>query len=304
LIRALAARQPIECCSGHFPVELHAFEIQGGHHMFVRIRKSTEKLRLSLVETSRVSGKVRQEHVASLGSIPQSMTAPERREFWSRLDVRFASLGNRIDLDAVRALIAVTVPPPSKAELDILDLEDYAEAWQRIADVFRPLENPPSPAKEALRAMSDGVKAKEYAAAAARVAKAKERIERVRNGEDAGLKEPFDPSNPAYRAAVDQWGRAVQDMYLIDEARFREILSTPEAVAEIVADKKADEDFKAHEGRWAAEREKRSKAARKGWSRYYEFFEAQRDYRKSLEVTRSADPSSFGDRARSGVSRP
>jgi hypothetical protein len=63
---------------------------------------------------------------------------------------------------------------------------------------------------------------------------------------------------------------------LIDEARFREILSTPEAVAEIVADKKADEDFEAREARWKAEREKRSKAARRGWRRYREFFEEQR----------------------------
>jgi hypothetical protein len=42
--------------------------------MFVRPRKSMSKVRLSLVETRRVGGKVKHEHVASLGSLPQAMT--------------------------------------------------------------------------------------------------------------------------------------------------------------------------------------------------------------------------------------
>jgi hypothetical protein len=240
--------------------------------MFVRIRKSTEKLRLSLVETRRVGGKVRHEHVASLGSIPQTMTVPERREFWSRLDMRLASLGNRIDLDAARALIAARAPPPTKAEIDILDLERYAEAWQRIANFFGPRELRQTAFKQAMREMSDALKAKEHSNAAARVAKAKERIERVRKGEDAGLKQPFDPGNPSYVAAVKNVGRAVRSLYLIDDDRLREISMRPEAIAEATADQE-------REARWAAEREKRSKAARKGWSRYYEFFEGQRHYR-------------------------
>jgi hypothetical protein len=42
------------------------------------------------------------------------------------------------------------------------------------------------------------------------------------------------------------------------------------------AEMKADEELKAQ---WEAEREKRSKAARKGWRRYREFFEEQRRWR-------------------------
>ena len=226
--------------------------------MFVRIRKSTKKLRLSLVESRRVDGKVRHEHIASLGSIPQTMTVAERREFWRRLDMRLAALGNRIDLDAARALIAAHAPPPTKAEIDILDLERYAEAWQRLADFFGPHEFKQTAFKQAMRKMSEALKAKEHANAAARVAKARERIERVRKGEDAGLKQPFDPSNnPAYLAAIANMGRAVQDMYLIDDDRLREIANSPEALAEMTAEQEL-------ETRLMAEREKRSKAARKG----------------------------------------
>ena len=46
---------------------------------------------------------------------------------------------------------------------------------------------------------------------------------------------------------------------------------------------KADEDLKA---RFAAEREKRSKAARKGWSRYGQFFEEQRRWRAEMKERR------------------
>lgn len=242
--------------------------------MFVRIRKSTERLRLSLVETRRVGGKVRHEHVASLGSIPQAMTPSERREFWSRLDIRLAALGNRIGLGAARALIAARVPPPTKAEIDILDLERYAHAWQGIANFFEPHEGyRETPFEQAMHEMSAAVKAKEYGDAAARVAKAKQRIERVRKGEDAGLRQPFDPNNPAYRAAVRNMGRVVRKLCLIDDDRLREIASN-EAIAD---EAKADEE---REARWNAKREKRSQAARKGWSRYHEFFEQQRHYRR------------------------
>jgi hypothetical protein len=240
--------------------------------MWLRIRKSKSKLRLSLVGTRRVGGKVRHEHIASLGSLPQAMTAVDRREFWLRVELRLATLGNRIDLEAVRALIAAAAPPPSKAELDIVDLERYAEAWGRVADFFGPHEFKQTPFKAAMREMSDAVRANEHTQAAARVAKAKERIERVRKGEDAGLKAPFDPNNPAYLAAVANMGRVVRDLYLIDEDRLRKIVSLEGGAAEM----KADQEI---EARWTAERAKRSRAAQKGWRRYELFFDEQRRWR-------------------------
>jgi hypothetical protein len=178
-------------------------------------------------------------------------------------DRALAALGNWIDLEAARALIAARAPPPSKVEIDILDLELYADAWRRIADFFGPHEFKRTPFEAAMREMSDAVKAKEHSNAMARVAKAKERIERVRKGEDAGLKAPFDPSSPAYLAAVANMGRVARSLYLLDEDRLREISMSPEAIADATARQE-------HEARWAAAREKRSRAARKGWSRYYE----------------------------------
>jgi hypothetical protein len=248
--------------------------------MFVRIRKSKSKLRLSLVETRRIGGKVRHEHVASLGSLPQAMTAADRQEFWRRLEPRLAALGNRIDLEAACPLIGAIAPPPTKTEIDILDLERYAEAWQRIADFFGPHEFKPTPFHRAMGEMSDAVKAKEHGAATARVAKAKERIERVRKGEDAGLKKPFDPSgDPAYLAAGANMARVVQGLYLINDDRLTEIRMNPEAAASAMADQKL-------EARVAEERAKRSQAAQKGWRRYAEFFDEQRHWRREASKAR------------------
>lgn len=48
-----------------------------------------------------------------------------------------------------------------------------------------------------------------------RVEVAKDRIARVERGEDAGLKKPFSPNDPAYLAAGEKMARAVRDLHLI-----------------------------------------------------------------------------------------
>jgi hypothetical protein len=50
--------------------------------MFVRFRETPRRLQLSLVETSREGGKVRHEHVASLGAVPMPLSVAGRVEFW------------------------------------------------------------------------------------------------------------------------------------------------------------------------------------------------------------------------------
>ena len=50
------------------------------------------RLQLSLIETRRCDGKVRHEHIASLGS-----SVAERIAFWTRLHERLAKLANRVD---------------------------------------------------------------------------------------------------------------------------------------------------------------------------------------------------------------
>jgi hypothetical protein len=65
--------------------------------MFVRFRETPYRLAMSLVETRRENGKVRHEHVASLGSIETPLSVAVRIEFWRGLHERLAQLSNRLD---------------------------------------------------------------------------------------------------------------------------------------------------------------------------------------------------------------
>jgi hypothetical protein len=114
--------------------------------MFVRFRPSLRRLQLSLVETRREGGKVRHEHVASLGAIPTPLTVAGRVEFWQRLHQRLGRLLNRLDgemqtkiLDAVHA----RVPMPTVDEIHALNLEEAKQhemAWRiSIPQAFVPL---------------------------------------------------------------------------------------------------------------------------------------------------------------------
>jgi hypothetical protein len=73
--------------------------------MFVRFRETKNfretktRLRVSLVETRRVEGKVRHEHIASLGSVPMPPEVDDRLAFWHRLHDRLANLANQVDHD-------------------------------------------------------------------------------------------------------------------------------------------------------------------------------------------------------------
>jgi hypothetical protein len=67
------------------------------HHMFVRFRENASRLQVSVVETRRVGGRVRNEHVAGFGSVVLPMTVPDRIRFWNRLHVLLARRSNRLD---------------------------------------------------------------------------------------------------------------------------------------------------------------------------------------------------------------
>src|SRR5215510_1726404 len=58
--------------------------------MFARFRRTRHRLQVSLVETRRVGGKVRHEHVAGLGSIETPPSVDARLAFWVRLHQRLA----------------------------------------------------------------------------------------------------------------------------------------------------------------------------------------------------------------------
>jgi hypothetical protein len=49
--------------------------------MHVRARLRRRRLQISPIDTRRVDGKVRQEHIALLGSVPPAMTPADRLAF-------------------------------------------------------------------------------------------------------------------------------------------------------------------------------------------------------------------------------
>jgi hypothetical protein len=117
------------------------------------------RLTISLVENRRANGKVRQQHVAHLGSIlgedlpafwdradPPGRGAASnkwsfwrRHWFWENVDQRLARLANRVgpDMEAIRQAIAKRVPPVSEEEWQFLDTMswDWLEKnWQSLVD--------------------------------------------------------------------------------------------------------------------------------------------------------------------------
>ena len=91
--------------------------------MFVRFRQTASRLRASLVETRSVAGKVRNEHVASLGLIRQPMAAADRVAYWQALFPRLdrLRLSNYLDdaartkvMDQISARIPAIMPDQSE----------------------------------------------------------------------------------------------------------------------------------------------------------------------------------------------
>ena len=99
--------------------------------MFIRFRSDGARLYVSLVRTRRVEGKVRQQHLASLGSIILSPSVADRVAFWARLHERLSKLANRIDPAAqgkIMGDIHARVPMPTPDEQRALQLENATMA--------------------------------------------------------------------------------------------------------------------------------------------------------------------------------
>jgi hypothetical protein len=166
--------------------------------MFVRFRQSVERLQLSIVETRRVAGKVRHEHIASLGSISATLSIADRIEFWARLHERLGRLSNRIDAEALGRLLGSVherIPMPTIAEQRALQLENAqadARFWEGVQDM-----NATTVAeyKELVGGIEGTISKGEKAAAYAgeRAAAAKDWIARIEKGETVpgGLGRPL-----------------------------------------------------------------------------------------------------------------
>jgi hypothetical protein len=118
--------------------------------MFVRFRRVRHRLIVQLIETRRLGGKVKSEHLATLGSaaLPEPIEARERIRFWRELKERFrdlaARLGNRVTADDRRkalAAIHARIPKPTEADEQAVRIEtarDDVRFWEQVRDDFSP----------------------------------------------------------------------------------------------------------------------------------------------------------------------
>jgi hypothetical protein len=157
--------------------------------MFVRFRETATSLQATLIETHRVDGKVRHEHVASLGSIPWPAKTADRITFWQKLHERFAKLSNRLTDDqraAVMGAIHARIPITAAEDQHAVQLDNaQAEAsfWDSLAEMHgETIEGYKALIQTATKKI-DAAEA-EQRKAANHAAKAKDRIERIERGEN------------------------------------------------------------------------------------------------------------------------
>jgi hypothetical protein len=165
--------------------------------MFVRFRKTQSRLQVSLVEASRADRKLRQDHIASLGSIPSPMTIADRVAFWGQLRPRLDKLANRIGdqqfkvLDAIHARIPMVTIDEQRA-LQRENAEADAKFWTGLQGMnAEHAQGHKDIAAKSTRIAADAEA--RAAEAAAKAAKAKERLDRLAKGEgiSGGLGKPM-----------------------------------------------------------------------------------------------------------------
>ena len=178
------------------------------------------------MQTRRVSGKMRSEHIASLGSVDAEVSVRERLAFWAKLPERLARLGNRVDPNdqaKVYAALHARIPMVTPDEQRAIQ-EANAEDDERFWDAMRDIGASSVEGHKALIALAE-TKIAEYAPKAAeageRAQAAKDRLERIRRGESVpgGLGKPFD-----VRAAFKAEGFTERDL-----RRMRRLASLTEA---------------------------------------------------------------------------
>jgi hypothetical protein len=131
--------------------------------MFVRFRPSPRRLQLSLVETRREAGKVRHEHVASLGAVPSPLTVAGRVEYWQDLHQRLGRLSNRLDDETKAKILGAVharIPMPAVDEIHALNLDEakqHEAAWRmRHVNTDSIVEENKLRLKAAARSIADG----------------------------------------------------------------------------------------------------------------------------------------------------
>jgi hypothetical protein len=95
--------------------------------MHIRSRLQHHRLQISLVQTRRINGKVRQEHIATLGSVPPDMTAADRVAFWTKVHPRL----NRLS-DLLNPAILAKVLGELHAKVPMVAIGDTSLAAHKI----------------------------------------------------------------------------------------------------------------------------------------------------------------------------
>jgi hypothetical protein len=109
--------------------------------MFVRFRQTRDRLQVSFVVPHRFAGKVRQEHIAGLGSVRMPPTVADRLVFWRKVEERLAKLGNRInaeDAARIRGSLFARIPMPSadeQAAVQLANAQADAELFVALHDM-------------------------------------------------------------------------------------------------------------------------------------------------------------------------
>jgi hypothetical protein len=167
--------------------------------MFVRFRQTRSRLQCSLIETRRLEGKVRHEHIASLGAIEIPPSVADRFAFWGALHQRLARLANRVDDETKYKLIGQVherIPIPSAEEQRQLQREN-AEADERFWSSLQSMQADRAAGQRELIATAQRAASEDEAGATnagAHAERAKERLAKIERGEDVtgGLGKPVD----------------------------------------------------------------------------------------------------------------
>jgi hypothetical protein len=156
--------------------------------MFVRFRQSRQRLQASLIETRRVGGKVLHEHIASLGSVDVPPSIRGRLTFWSAVHQRLTKLDNRVGPEAqakILGSIHARIPMVTPDEQRALQLEN-AKVDEEVWSTFKEKSAEQIEGHKGLIQTAEKVIVTEQAAmieADAKLAAAKDRIERIQRGE-------------------------------------------------------------------------------------------------------------------------
>ena len=174
------------------------------------------------MQTRRVDGKVRSEHIASLGSVDADVSVRERLAFWAKLPERLARLGNRVGPEEhakIYGALHARIPMVTAEEQRAVQEENFKDD-ERFWDTMRDLNASHIEGHKALIARGRGEDRRdtepEVAKAAEKVEVARSRLEssarrerqrrlgqkvrRCRRNEGGG----HDAERPATHAALRQ----------------------------------------------------------------------------------------------------